>query len=187
MTTVKADPKVSVSLFSAAKQWAERAPEVMCGPRGEWSPMLLYEERGGQRSAQELGTNSLDDDHFRISARAIYEILVRAAAVQAVLIAPTSAAECDESRPDIRARDRDECLIAMHLDRLGTHVELARIIRTKGKPPQLGPWDGTVDGRSVGGVIADSMSRSPVGPVDIEAQRYTPDGITFIGALIGGR
>ena len=185
MTTVKADPKVS--LFSAAKRWAERAPEVMCGPRGEWSPMLLYEERGGQRRAQELGTNSLDDDHFRISARAIYEILVRARAVRAVLIAPTSAAECDESRPDIRARDRDECLIAMHLDRLGTHVELARIIRTKGKPPQLGPWDGTVDGPSVGGVIADPMSRSPVGPVDIESHRYTPDGITFIGALIGGR
>jgi hypothetical protein len=185
VTTVKADPKVS--LFSAAKRWAERAPEVMCGPRGEWSPMLLYEERGGQRRAQELGTNSLDDDHFRISARAIYEILVRARAVRAVLIAPTSAAECDESRPDIRARDRDECLIAMHLDRLGTHVELARIIRTKGKPPQLGPWDGTVDGPSVGGVIADPMSRSPVGPVDIESHRYTPDGITFIGALIGGR
>jgi hypothetical protein len=173
VTTVKADPKVS--LFSAAKQWAERAPEVMCGPRGEWSSMLLYEERSGQRRAQELGTNSLDDDHFRISARAIYETLVQASAVQAVLIAPTSTAECDE------------CLIAMHLDRLGTHVELARIIRTKGKPPQLGPWDGTVDDPSVGGVIADSMSRSPVGPVEIEAQRYRPDGITFIGALIGGR
>lgn len=152
------------SLLTVAKAHVEGLSMTMRGLHEPWVTVLLIEDRSGKIHTGAMMPISLEDEHLKHALQQIYKDLTDAGAVQAALVTAVWKAT---PRPDVRPRDsadREEFLMAIHVTRDETRVELARVLRSE-ETPRLAPWEKTYQGLEVGGSIADTLRSAIEHPV----------------------
>jgi hypothetical protein len=138
-------------LLRVIKEGAEKAPSVMPGPDSDWLPVLMYEDHAGL--CHTAGVPGMTPETVAACAEVIKSVLLKANAVQAVLVLPTYFSEITGL-----GVTKAERILVTHVTRDHTHCEAALVLRSKTAPPKLGAWDRVADDMEVGaGVFVDAM------------------------------
>lgn len=144
-----------VNLLDLCKESAELVPNVMDGPDGDWTPVLMYEDGGGV--FRTVGIPGMTPATVLNTAKTIERLLRDANAVQASLVLPTWFRELDDESPKV------ERILVTHVDRTDTTCEAARVIRSETERPRLGRWDIYVRDADVGGGVFVDAMRAAIG------------------------
>lgn len=149
-------------LLVAAKVAAQLIPSTWTTPDAEWHPVLMFINRDGGAKTGMFDPTLMGDDKLKDTLAYIHQALKDGGAQEAVLVTPIWWALADESRPDIRARDREdrrEMVMAVYVNHEDTLAEIAEIFRD---PPQLGEWQSGYEDLEIGGAVANIL-RSAIG------------------------